>query len=467
MATPANPANGWNDGQPTALGTKAARQLATTTKSVPQTQGVSPRWLLRLLPWEEVTAGVFRVNRRLNYTVGDGRVTFSNVGAKVQIVARELGELPLLRGLDDDDVLGALATRFGQREYQTGELIVELGQPAEQVFLLAHGKASKLGPGKYGAQTALDQLADGDHFGDESLVIPDRQWPFTIKALTPCTVLALPRSAFAGLVAQHPALRAHVEAFLEARRKPQDKAGQAAIALAAGHAGEPVLPATFVDYETSPREYELSVAQTVLQVHTRVADLFSNPMDQTEQQIRLTIEALRERQEHELINNRDFGLLHNADLKQRIYTRSGPPTPDDLDDLLSRRRKSRFFLAHPRTIAAFGRECSRRGVYPTNVEVQGSRAMAWRGVPILPCDKIPISSDGTSSIVVLRTGKDDQGVIGLRRTGLPDEVEPGLSVRRMDVNEKAVSSYLVTTYFSAAVLIPDALGVLENVAIGR
>ncbi|MEO5725848.1 MAG: family 2B encapsulin nanocompartment shell protein, partial [Byssovorax sp.] len=230
---------------------------------------------------------------------------------------------------------------------------------------------------------------------------------------------------------------------------------------------EPVLPGTFVSYDLAPREYELSVAQTTLKVHTRVSDLFNDPMEQVEQQLRLTIEALRERQEHELINNRDFGLLHNADLKQRISTRSGPPTPDDMDDLLSRRRKSRFFLAHPRTIAAFGRECSRRGVYPTGVEVHGSKVLAWRGVPLLPCDKIPITENGTSSILVLRTGKDDQGVIGLHRTGIPDEVEPSLSVRRMDISEKAISSYLVSAYFSAAILIPDALGVLENVELGH
>jgi hypothetical protein len=242
--------------------------------------------------------------------------------------------------------------------------------------------------------------------------------------------------------------------------------GQAAIKLAAGHRGEPELPGTFVNYELKPREYELSVAQTVLNVHTRVADLFNNPMNQTEQQLRLTIEALRERQEHELINNRDFGLLHNADLKQRIHTRSGPPTPDDMDELLSRRRKSRFFLAHPLTISAFGQECTRRGLYPTVVDVQGSKVMAWRGVPILPCDKIPITETRTSSILVLRTGEEDQGVIGLQRTGLQDEVEPGLSVRRMDISEKAITTYLVSTYFSAALLVPDALGVLENVELG-
>jgi hypothetical protein len=40
-------------------------------------------------------------------------------------------------------------------------------------------------------------------------------------------------------------------------------------------------------------------------------------------------------------------------------------------------------------------------------------------------------------------------------------------VRFMGIDEKAVMSYLVSTYFSAAVLVPDALGILENVEIGR
>ena len=460
-----------NDGdiekQQTSLATAAARKLATTTKSPPQMQGISPRWLLRMLPWVQVSGGVYRVNRRLSYAVGDGRISFSNIGARVQVVPQELCDLPLLRGFDDDAVLNILASRFVQREFNAGDLIVESGQPAEHVFLLAHGKASKLGASKYGDQTILEVLADGDHFGDQALVESNDRWMFTVKAITPCTVLAMPQQVFEDLITQSEALRAHVERFKENLKKPQDKLGQAAIHLAAGHSGEPELPGTFVNYELTPREYELSVAQTVLKVHTRVSDLFNDPMNQVEQQLRLTIEALRERQEHELINSRDFGLLYNADLKQRIHTRSGPPTPDDLDELLCRRRKSRFFLAHPRTIAAFSQECSRRGVYPTGVEVHGSKVLAWRGVPILPSDKIPITEAGTSSILVLRTGQEDQGVIGLHRTGIPDEVEPSLSVRRMDINEKAITSYLVTAYFSAAILVPDALGILENVEIGR
>ncbi|WP_245928755.1 family 2B encapsulin nanocompartment shell protein [Murinocardiopsis flavida] len=449
------------------LGTSAARNLATTTKTAPQMQGVTSRWLLKVLPWVEARGGAYRVNRRLTYELGDGLVTCVNTGADVSVVPKELCELPLLRGFGDDAVLAELAGRFEQREFPAGAVIVESGRPVDGVHLLAHGKADRIGRGKFGDDTVLDVMADGSHFGGEALAEAESEWDCTVKARTPCIVLTLPREAARRISGDSPALRAHVERRRAGPGRPHNKHGEAEIGMSSGHGGEPVLPGTFVDYEAAPREYELSVAQTVLRVHTRVADLYNEPMNQVEQQLRLTIEGLRERQEHELVNNRDFGLLHNAALKQRIHTRTGPPTPDDLDELLSRRRKSRFFLAHPRAIAAFGRECSRRGVHPETVEVEGHPMPSWRGVPLLPCDKIPITGAKTSSIMVLRTGLEDQGVVGLRQTGIPDEYEPGLNVRFMGASEQAVTSYLVSTYYSAAVLVPDALGVLENVEIAR
>lgn len=450
----------------TSLDTRAARNLATTTKSPPQMQDQGPRWLLRMLPWVDVQGGTYRVNRRLSVAVGDGRVSFTSAGGRVQVIARALTELPLLRGFTDDAVLAALADGFVQREYRAGEVIVAAGAPAGQIVLLAHGKAHKLGAGKYGDEVVLGVLVDGDHIGDQSPMALGARWAFTVKALARCTVLTLPEQELARVVTQSPGLRAHIEAHGRRLGRAQDKQGQAAIAMSAGHVGEPGLPTSFVDYELAPREYPLSVAQTRLRVHTRVADLYNGPMNQEQEQLRLTIAALRERQEHEILNNREFGLLHNADLKQRIATRSGPPTPEDMDELLCRRRSSRFFLAHPRTIAAFGRECTRRAIYPQTLSLHGSPVMAWRGVPILPCDKIPIADDGTSVILVLRTGVEDQGVIGLHQTGLPDELEPGLSARSIGVNVKAIHEYLVSVYFSAAVLVPDALGVLEDVVIG-
>lgn len=248
---------GVENGRRQSLGTAAARNLATTTKSVPQMQGISSRWLLRRLPWVQAAGGAYRVNRRLSYAVGDGRLTFTNVGDQIRVIPQELGELPLLRGFDDTSALNALADRFVQREYGPGDVIVEFGHQADQVFLIAHGKVNKVGIGKYGDQAVLGVLANGDYFGEQFLVEARGIREFTVKALTGCTVLALPRQEFDGLLSQSAPLRAHVQQALASPKPPQNKHGEAAIEIASGHDGEPDLPGTFVDYETTPRKYEL------------------------------------------------------------------------------------------------------------------------------------------------------------------------------------------------------------------
>ncbi|MFD8982615.1 family 2B encapsulin nanocompartment shell protein [Streptomyces sp. NPDC059564] len=445
------------------LSTDAARNLATTTKSAPQMQGISSRWLLKILPWVQAGGGTYRVNRTVSYTLGDGRISFVKTGTGLQVIPAMLRELGMLRHFPDDAVVKSIADRFVKEEFRKGDVIVRRGEPVDKIYLVAHGRIEQTGSGSYGDDVSLGVLSDGDHFGHHPA--EDSRWEFTARALTDVVTMTYNRGDWAAALDRSPALRRHADAYLEAERN--GRRGSEAVDLSAGHTGEVLLPGTYVDYDLSPREYELSVAQTVLRVHTRVADLYNQPMNQSEQQLRLTIEALKERQERELINNPEFGLLHNADYEQRIYARTGPPTPDDLDELLSRRRGSQYFLAHPRTIAAFGRECSRRGLYPESIDFHGHRLPTWRGVPLLPCNKIPVTEERTSSILVLRTGEDNEGVIGLHQVGLPDEYQPGLSVRFMHINEQAIISYLVTAYYSAAILVPDAVGVLENVEISR
>jgi CRP-like cAMP-binding protein len=449
------------------LSTAGARNLATTTKTPPQMQGITSRWLLRMLPWVEVSGGTYRVNRRLSYQVGGGKLSFAQTGDQARVVPPCLREIPLLSGVDDDALLEAVADKFTQREFAAGESVVTAGGPADTFFVVAHGKISRRGEGKYGGDTVLGVLADGEYFGEHALTSTDGTWDYTATAATACTVLELKRSDFQTLVDGAEQLQAQLEANSARAAASKTKQGEAPIEIASGHEGEPWLPTTFADYETSPREYELSVAQTVLRVHSRVADLYNQPMNQIEQQLKLTVEELREQQEHDMVNNPEFGLLHNVDYRQRVQAQDGPPTPDDMDELLSLRRSTRLFLAHPKAIAAFGRECTRRGIYPDSVIVHDSQVPAWRGVPIFPCSKIPISAGQTTSILALRTGEDDQGVVGLHQTGIPDEHQPSLNVRFMGINEKAVVSYLVSAYYSLAVLVPSALGVLENAEVSR
>ncbi len=455
-------------GQPQqSLGTAAARNLATTTKSAPQMQEISSRWLLRMLPWVNVQGGTYRVNRRLTYAVGDGRITFVKTGDRVEVIPAELTELPALRSYDDEDVLAELAQRCQQREFAAGTLIASFGSQTDEVYLLAHGRVEKLGTGPYGEDESLGVLADGAYLGEQALLDSDAIWEYTVRAVTACTVLVLPRQEVERVAERAESLSGHLERLRTIPSQRTNKYGEKEVDLAAGHSGEPDIPHTFVDYEARPREYELSIAQTVLRIHTRVADLYNQPMNQTEQQLRLTVEALKERQEHELVNNREFGLLHNCEYDQRLQPHDGVPSPDDMDELLCRRRGTKLFLAHPRAISAFGRELNKRGLVPETIEMGGNRIPTWRGVPIFPCNKIPVTDARTTSIIAMRTGESEQGVIGLQQAGIPDEIEPSLSCRFMGINEQAIIKYLVTAYYSAAVLVPDALGVLENVEIGR
>jgi hypothetical protein len=244
-------------------------------------------------------------------------------------------------------------------------------------------------------------------------------------------------------------------------KNPQD------VLVACAKRDESELPQTFVDYEDTPREYFLNAVSTVLDVHTRVSDLYSSPHDQIKEQLRLTIETIKERQESELINNPDYGLLASVAPDQIIYPLTGAPTPDDLDELLTKVWKEpAFFLTHPLAIAAFGRECTRRGVPPPTVSLFGSQFLTWRGVPLIPSDKVPVA-DGKTKIILVRVGDKRQGVVGVFQPGLAGEQSPGLSVRFMGINRSAIASYLISLYCSLVVQSDDALAVLEDVEIGK
>ncbi|UXY34053.1 family 2B encapsulin nanocompartment shell protein [Streptomyces albidocamelliae] len=456
------------DGQLTSLSTRAARQLTSTTKTEPQMQAITSRWLLKSLPWVDVKGGAYRVNRRLQLRTGRGRVHFEHNGADdIRVVPQTLTELPILRGYDDAEVLRELAGRFQSRDVRAGQVLFEAGQPVTESYLVVHGRFTRYTTGKYGEEEVIGVVTGGDQMGDEAVGQSDPLWLASVRAETAGVVLALPWDVVEELTERAPSLAAHLQAYVERQRLPMNRKGEAEVPVQAGHVGEPTLPGGFVDYELTPREYELSLTQTVLRVHTRVADLYNDPMDQTAQQLRLTVEEIRERQEWELVNNREFGLLHNVDHGQRISTYTGPPTPDDMDELLSMRRKTKVFLAHPKAIAAIFRQCNRRGLVPGTASVDGHEVPAWRGVPLLPCSKIPISENHTTSIIALRTGEADQGVVGLYQTGIPDEYQPGLNVRFMGIDGAAIVNYLVTAYYSLAILVPDAAGILENVQLGR
>lgn len=236
-----------------------------------------------------------------------------------------------------------------------------------------------------------------------------------------------------------------------------------------------IIPEGYIEYEKKPREYRLNSISTIINVNTSIEDVYSSPYDQVKEQLGLAVESLRERQESQLINNDDYGLLKNVADSQRIQTRNGAPTPDDIDELITKVWKEpSFFLAHPRAIAAFERECTKRGVPPVAVNLLGGTFITWRGIPLIPTNKLfvdglkePKSQSGKTNILLVRTGEQKRGVIGLYQAGMKNEQSRGLSVRFRGIDNKGVASYLLSLYCSAAILADDAIAVLEDVEVGE
>ena len=455
--------------------TAVARNLATTTKTNPKMMSITPRRLLSLLPWVQVNGGTYRVNRTKVELSRAERVEIELTEGKSAFSPESLRSVPIFSRLSDV-LIASIASGFKTEQVSLGNKLVVEGEEENKFFIIAQGQVEVLSKGAHGSDLRIALLTEGEYFGEIELVT-NRISDVTARTLTPCILLTLSRKELDGILNNTPSLG---EEFKKATDEHLEllttvnKYGERNIDLVSGFAENIEIPETFVDYSATPREYTLSAVQTVVRVHSRVSDLFNGPYDQLEEQLRLTIEGIKERQEWELINSTKFGLLHSAAPSMRISTRYGTPTPDDLDELLALVwKKPAFFLAHPKAIAAFARECTWRGVPPPTADIFGTQVITWRGVPLIPSDKLEIKGRspsnqwlGTTSIILVRVGEADQGVVGLHQTGIPGEILPGLSARLMKTDNLGVASYLLSLYFSLAVLTDDALAILENVEVG-
>ncbi|QVL32659.1 cyclic nucleotide-binding domain-containing protein [Telmatocola sphagniphila] len=345
--------------------TAVARNLANTTKTSPKMTSITPRWLLSLLPWVQVDGGTYRVNRTKVELSKAARIGVDVSGGVASFAPESLRGVPLFSGLPDG-VVSRMASRFKTEEVSLGNKLIVEGEDRSKFFIIAQGQVEVLSKGIHGSDLRIALLSDGEYFGESDLVLDNRPSDVTVRTTTPCVLVTLSRKDLDGVLEESGNLREDFNRAIKEHmdlRSTVNRYGERNIDLVSGFAENVEIPETFVDYSSSPREYSLSSVQTVVRVHTRVSDLYNGPFNQLEEQMRLTIEGIKERQEWELINNKKFGLINSVDPAMRISTRYGAPTPDDLDELLALVwKKPAFFLAHPKAIAAFERECTWRGV---------------------------------------------------------------------------------------------------------
>ncbi len=455
--------------------TATARKLANTTKTAPQMGTITPRLLLKLLPWTQVESGTFRVNRTKVELRRDERIDIQYLNGEAILTADNLASIPLFQNIDRK-VVEQLAENFHLVNVERGSNLVTQGKDKKRFFVVASGQAEVVSTGCHGEELRIAQLGAGQHFSELDLLSAEDS-TVSVRTLTDSSFFVLDTPVLVKIIEENPTLNEQFQKAVDKQLRIKatvNEYGEKHIDLVSGHEEDNVIPETYIDYEENPTEYSLNTLQTVVRVHTRVSDLYNAPYNQLEQQLRLSIESIKERQEWELINNKKFGLLAQTNPAYRISARYGAPTPDDLDELLSLVWKEpAFFIAHPRAIAAFERECTWRGVPPVAIDLFGTKVITWRGVPIIPSDKVEVKGHyltnravGTTDIILVRVGEKSQGVIGLHQTGIPGEIAPSLSARLMGLDQYGVASYLLTKYFSLAALTDDAIAVLENVEVG-
>ena len=450
--------------------TSVARNLASTTKTKPMMTSITPRLLLSQLPWVQVNGGTYRVNRTKVELPKAERIEVDVSAGAASFPPESLRNVPLFSALPET-IVARMAGSFKTEEVPLGNKVIVEGEEESKFFIIAQGQVEVLYKGDHGSDIRIALLTDGEYFGETEFG-SDQASDVTVRTLTPCILLSLSRKDLDAALDDVPGwneeFKKAVAEYLE-RRSMVNRYGERNIDLVSGFAENIEIPETFVDYSAKPREYPLSTVQTVVRVHTRVSDLYNDPYDQLEEQMRLTIEGIKERQEWELVNSQKFGLLHSVDPSMRISARYGTPTPDDLDELLARVwKKPAFFLAHPegdRRLRAgmhlawrAAGDDQRRGHPRDHLARRAADPLRQTGD-----DGPPVRDDEHPAVA--RGGSGPGG--GGTAPGRHPRRDHAQSLRPPDGNRQPGRSDVpADALFLLAVLTDDALGVLENVEVG-
>ena len=169
--------------------TATARRLATTTKTAPQMGSITPRLLLKLLPWVQVSGGTFRVNRTKVELRKNDRLPILYVNGVPSFTAKDLKAIPLFSEFDDE-ILNRLVSSFEAKEVEVDKLFVEEGKDKQRFFIVASGQAEVISKGPHGENLRIALLGDGEYFGEADL-LDEQESTVSVRAITPTVFLGL------------------------------------------------------------------------------------------------------------------------------------------------------------------------------------------------------------------------------------------------------------------------------------
>ncbi|MEZ4713408.1 MAG: ATP-binding cassette domain-containing protein [Caldilineaceae bacterium] len=142
-------------------------------------------------------------------------------GRRGVVHAAYLRYIELFESLDMT-TLAALADRFSPEYMGEGQVVIQEGERGDKLYLIARGQVEVLVRGEAGAPRRIDTMQDGDHFGEMALLL-DEPRNATIRTLTGCLFLTLPKAEFLGLVQTMPAVHAAVDAQIARTQANRDR----------------------------------------------------------------------------------------------------------------------------------------------------------------------------------------------------------------------------------------------------
>jgi ATP-binding cassette subfamily B protein len=131
-------------------------------------------------------------------------ISISAESHEATIAPEKLRSIPILQDLPDT-LLEKLVSQFGQEEVPAGRLVFQQGDAGDRFYLLAHGSVEVLGAGP-GPGARIAVLQDGDYFGELAL-LNNSPRNASVRTLSHCLMLTLPRTQFRHLIAHAPDLQ--------------------------------------------------------------------------------------------------------------------------------------------------------------------------------------------------------------------------------------------------------------------
>ena len=120
----------------------------------------------------------------------------------------------------DGERLRRLAARLERLEVSAGETIIRRGEAGEECYVLRSGRVEVLARGAQGDERILATLDPGSLFGEAAL-LTDGPRNATVRALEPCTLLALRRSDLLEVLGEDRQTRERMLDLVRMRDRPR------------------------------------------------------------------------------------------------------------------------------------------------------------------------------------------------------------------------------------------------------